>query len=34
LYRPVEILDDPDHLSADPELPGFSLDLGPVWQPF
>ncbi|MBI1833026.1 MAG: Uma2 family endonuclease [Planctomycetes bacterium] len=31
--RPVEILDNPKALSGDPELPGFVLDLGPVWQP-
>ena len=31
--RPVEILDNPQTLSGDPELPGFVLDLVPVWQP-
>ena len=36
VYRPsagVEILDNPDTLSADPELPGFTLDLKPIWEP-
>ena len=36
VYRPdaeVEILDNPDSLSADPELPGFTLDLNPIWEP-
>ena len=36
IYRPgapVEILDNPDSLSADPELPGFTLDLKPIWEP-
>ena len=36
VYRPgadVEILDNPDSLSADPELPGFTLDLKPIWEP-
>jgi len=32
--RPAETLDDPTTLSADPELPGFSLELSPIWQPF
>jgi len=32
--RPTETLDDPSSVSADPELPGFALDLGPIWQPF
>ena len=34
VYRPgaqVEILDKPDSLSADPGLPGFTLDLARVW---
>ena len=31
--RPVEVLDAPDALSGDPELPGFVLDLEPVWAP-
>jgi len=34
VYRPgvqVEILDSPDSLSADPELPGFTLDLTRIW---
>ena len=36
IYRPqaqVEILDNPDTISADPELPGFTLDLRPIWEP-
>ena len=36
IYRPnaqPEILDHPDSLSADPELPGFTLDLKPIWEP-
>ena len=36
VYRPgaeVEILDNSDSLSADPELPGFTLDLKPIWEP-
>ena len=36
VYRPqtsVEILDDPQSLSGEPELPGFTLDLNPVWAP-
>ena len=36
VYRPgvqPEILDNPDSLSADPELPGFTLDLKPIWEP-
>ena len=36
IYRPqaqVEILDNPDTISADPELPGFTLDLKPIWEP-
>jgi Uma2 family endonuclease len=31
--RPVEVLEDPTEVSGDPELPGFLLDLGPVWAP-
>ena len=34
VYRPgqdVQALDAPDTVSGDPELPGFVLDLGPVW---
>ena len=30
---PVEILERPDSLSGEPELPGFMLDLKPVWEP-
>lgn len=36
VYRPgqdVEVLEDPSEVSGDPELPGFVLDLGPVWAP-
>ena len=36
VYRPrapVETLDDPQSLSGEPELPGFALDLSPVWAP-
>ena len=36
VYRPgasVEILEGPESLSGDPELPGFTLDLKPVWEP-
>ena len=36
IYRPeaeVEILDNPDTLSANPELPGFTLDLTRIWEP-
>jgi Uma2 family endonuclease len=31
--QPVQILDAPLTVSGDPELPGFVLDLDPVWQP-
>ena len=36
VYRPntqPEILDNPETLSADPELPGFILDLTRIWEP-
>lgn len=36
IYRPgaeVEILEAPDSLSGEPELPGFTLDLKPIWEP-
>ena len=36
VYRPgraVEVLDNPQTLAGDPELPGFVLALTPVWQP-
>ena len=36
IYRPntpVEVLEAPETLSGDPELPGFTLDLKPVWEP-
>jgi Uma2 family endonuclease len=31
--RPVEILNDPAQVTGDPEVPGFVLELGPVWAP-
>ena len=36
VYRPnvsAEVLDRPETLSGEPELPGFKLDLKLVWQP-
>lgn len=36
VYRParsVEVLENPTQIAGDPELPGFSLDLQPVWAP-
>ena len=36
VYRPgaqPEILDSPETLSGDPELPGFTLDLTQIWEP-
>ncbi len=36
VYRPgqsVQVLDNPQTISGDPELPGFVLDLDPVWRP-
>ena len=36
IYRPnlpVEILERPETLSGEPVLPGFTLDLKPVWEP-
>lgn len=36
VYRPgheVEILESPEFLSGEPELPGFTLDMKPVWEP-
>ena len=36
VYRPndrVEISDKPDNVSGDPILPGFVLDLKPIWEP-
>lgn len=36
IYRPnaePEILDNPESISADPELPGFTLNLNPIWEP-
>lgn len=29
----VEVLENPESLSGDPELPGFVLELKPVWEP-
>ena len=37
IYRPnrdVEILQNPETISADPTLPGFTLDLREVWDPW
>ena len=31
--QPVQVLDNPPTVSGDPELPGFVLDLEPVWRP-
>ncbi len=31
--RPPEVLDDPAEVSGAPELPGFLLDLEPIWAP-
>ena len=36
IYRPqadVEILEDPSEVSGEPELPGFILNLKPIWEP-
>ena len=35
MYRPggLEVLDAPASVSADPELPGFTLDLAHIWEP-
>jgi Uma2 family endonuclease len=36
VYRPgksVDVLDNPATVSGDPELPGFVLDLNPIWRP-
>ncbi len=36
IYRPdasVDVLENPDTLSADPELSGFALDMGNIWEP-
>ncbi len=36
IYRPDEparVLENPDNLSGDPVLPGFILDLKPIWEP-
>jgi Uma2 family endonuclease len=31
--EPVEVLNKPDSVSGDPMLPGFVLDLKPIWEP-
>ena len=31
--RPIEVLEAPLTVSGDPELPGFVLELEPIWQP-
>jgi Uma2 family endonuclease len=31
--EPVQILENPGSLSGDPVLPGFALDLKPIWEP-
>ena len=36
IYRPnspMEVLEHPETLSGEPELPGFTLDLKPIWEP-
>jgi Uma2 family endonuclease len=36
IYRPgqpVDVLDNQESISGDPELPGFVLDLRPIWDP-
>jgi Uma2 family endonuclease len=36
VYRadvPVQVLEAPTSLSGDPEMPGFTLDLAPIWTP-
>ena len=36
VYRPsvtVERVGDPSRMSGDPELPGFVLELMPIWEP-
>ena len=36
IYRPgqaMQLLDQPQNVGGDPELPGFVLDLEPVWRP-
>jgi len=36
IYRPdtpVQTLTKPESISGDPELPGFTLDLRPIWEP-
>ena len=36
IHRPgadIEILERPESLSGEPELPGFTLDLKPIWEP-
>ena len=31
--QPAQVFDNPQTVSGDPELPGFALDLEPVWRP-
>jgi Uma2 family endonuclease len=31
--QPVGVFDGLDSISGDPELPGFVLDLRPIWEP-
>ena len=36
VYRPdadIQVLEEPESISGDPELPGFTLDMKPVWEP-
>ena len=36
VYKPnesAEVLENPDRLSGEPALPGFALDLKPIWEP-
>ncbi len=33
LDEPARVLENPDKLSGDTVLPGFVLDLRPVWEP-
>jgi Uma2 family endonuclease len=31
--QPAQVLDNPQSVNGDPEMPGFVLDLRPVWEP-
>ena len=36
IYRPQAtalVLDEPDEVSGEPELPGFTLDMRRIWEP-